>query len=165
MREIAAAPRDDLHWTAEPGLAETAHHHVVERRTAGGQQHLAFGEQPFAIALTRDLQKEIEETADLRFRLGRRRRREKPLETLDTAQSEVGRRRLDRPRHSERRSDVARAGASAGETAFEQHLKRAAGGGRAGRLGEQRDTAFGIDEAVEVEPGIAPQLVEYVADS
>ena len=60
--------------------------------------------------------------------------------------------------------DSSTARPSAGKSAFEQKLERALQPGGLGLLGEPADIRRRIGQAIEIEAGVAPELVEHIAD-
>ena len=158
MGQVAAAADDDLD-ALRRRVVEPRRRQVEEGGAAGGEDDRAWREELLRRAQACDLHEVVEEGGDLGVLLGRRSRGEQAFEAFDAAERQVRRGGLNGARHRQGVVARAAAGAAAGDAAFEQHLQRAADAGGRHDLGETADAGEQIDQAVEIEGGVAAQLV------
>ena len=164
VAQIAAAAGQHHGLAAEVEAAEAVHHHVVERRPAGRQDDRTGPEQILMRAGGGDGGEEVQERRHLALPLGGGVSGDQALEALDAAERQLRCRGLDRARHFERAGQVAAAGATAADAALQKHVQRARDRALSRRLGQHRHPVGGIDQAVELERRVAPDLVQHEPD-
>ena len=144
-------------------MDEARHDHVVERRTAGGQENFAGGVKVFAFAVAREIDQQVEEVADQRLGLGAGGGAEQAFETLHAAQCQVRRGRFHCAGNPHAGFAVTHAGAAAHGAAFQQHLQRPPDIRGTCGIGKHCDAGFAVDETVKIQRGVAAQFFQHVA--
>src|SRR5260370_31536831 len=161
MREIAAAADDEEKFARDPGATKALDNDIVEGRAAGAEDELVAAEEAGLLAGDGDLAEEIEEPRHRRRIVLGRIAVDQSLEPLDAAQCQMRPGCLDGARAGTRRGEIAAAGAATRHAALEQHLQGPAGRRLARGGAALLDIGDGIDEAIEVETGVALDLIKH----